>query len=95
MNDELLGSYYAFRDVTQLTDGDEHAGMARVLDSLTGLYNWEGFREKARRYLARYEGADLMLIRINVKEFTTTPLKATSKAHISPIAASTTRHITC
>ena len=69
MNDELLGSYYAFRDVTQLTDGDEHAGMARVLDSLTGLYNWEGFREKARRYLARYEGADLMLIRINVKEF--------------------------
>ncbi|MCR4643176.1 MAG: EAL domain-containing protein [Lachnospiraceae bacterium] len=67
--DEPLGSYYSFTDVTKLTDGDEQTGMLRALDPLTGLYDWEGFREKARKYLSQHEGEAFLLIRVNIKDF--------------------------
>ena len=66
---ERIGRYFSFTDVTQLTDGDELAARQRMLDPVTGIYNWDGFREKALKYLARHEKTSLLLVRVNVKEF--------------------------
>ncbi|MBR6257967.1 MAG: EAL domain-containing protein [Lachnospiraceae bacterium] len=65
----LLGRYFSFLDVTPLASGSDEALYKRQHDKLTGVYNWECFKEKASMHLAMNEKARHMLVRLNIKEF--------------------------
>ncbi|MBR3307121.1 MAG: EAL domain-containing protein [Lachnospiraceae bacterium] len=63
-----LGSYFSFTDITPLAAGAEVTHFRDIMDNVTGIYNWEGFKEKATEHLARHDSPHL-LIRINIKDF--------------------------
>ncbi len=64
-----LGSYFSFRDITPSNDESEDAVYVTRRDKLTGVYNWDGFKEKALEHLSAHDLAPHILIRVNVKEF--------------------------
>ncbi len=64
-----LGSYFSFRDVTPMTGGGEDTIFIERRDRLTGVYSWEGFKEKALERLSANDMSKHLLIRVNVKEF--------------------------
>lgn len=66
---KLLGRYFSFLDVTPLAGGTDEALYKRQHDKLTGVYNWDCFKEKASMHLAMNEKANHMLVRLNIKEF--------------------------
>jgi len=64
-----VGSYCSVNDVTALTENDNSRLFREAFDPLTGIFNWEGFKERALRHLERNEDRRHVLVRVNIRNF--------------------------
>lgn len=64
-----LGSYCSINDVTMLMECDNSRMFREAHDPLTGIFSWEGFKERALTALAHQGDERFVLIRVNVRNF--------------------------
>ncbi len=64
-----LGSYCSVNDVTLLTECDNSRLFREAHDPLTGIFSWEGFKERALQALEHPGEERYVLIRVNVRNF--------------------------